>query len=171
LRAHLNRHSVSQTHHKDMSKEQKGKQPYIRDARPSEFAEIGRLQCRAFANDPVMNWFGSVPDEVEVPSRSALKNKRDMPKHFLLLYYFYNSLTRATDICGGRIVVVVVPNENDTGERILSAALWMPPAAKVDSIFVIAKSRQHRTMFGDLRSPGGWGFTGFSVQIGFYLGL
>jgi len=131
--------------------------PYVRAALPHEFPAASQVQARAFANDPLMNWLGSVQDRIDLPRRYS--REQDMPKDMLLLYYFNNSLTLATHLVGGKVMVVVVPEGHE--ERIVSVALWIPPGKKVDGPLTIIRSQQYRGMFGNWKRPGGWGFTGF----------
>lgn len=139
---------------------------YIREALPTELETItiARLLTRAFAQDPSMNWFGSVSRLVPVPSTDDMKATPlwRLPKELELLYYFMNAYIVSVHLSGGHITVAVRP-EPDGSEKIVSVAAWFPPGAKIDNPIIILKSKQHRTLFGSWRRPGGWGLRGLKV--------
>ena len=137
---------------------------YTRAARPEEFEEIALVAARAFHNDPLMNWMGSVAHKITLPQRSNMSTSSlsNLAKGLEILFYFHHSIILSTHLVQGRIMVVVRP-ETEGHEKILAACLWLPPGARVDTLWIILRSKQYRTIFGTLRRPGGWGFTGLKV--------
>lgn len=145
-------------------RDSQGNNVFIREALDTEHDAIARLLTRAFAQDPSMNWFGSVTRLVPVPSADEMKNTPlwRLPKELELLYYFRYAYVVSAHLSGGHITVAVRP-EPDGSEKIVSVAAWFPPGAKIDNPLVILKSKQHRTLFGSWRRPGGWGLRGLRV--------
>ena len=108
---------------------------YVREAKPSEMSALADVYARAFARDPMMNWFGGVRalvpadhykakadgDGVDASVRRTLAGLR----HFQLL------LTKMARILG-LIVVVVEKDSEGEGERIVGGALWLKPGASLD---------------------------------------
>lgn len=142
-----------------------GNSPYVRDALPLEYEEVALVIARAFHNDPLMNWMGSVPQKIVLPSRSSMDPAKltSVSKQLEILYYFHHSLVLATHMVNGRIMGVF--RKDDDGRDILTAAcLWLPPNVRVDTPWIILRSKQYRTMFGSWRRPGGWGLTGLKVR-------
>ncbi|KDR82723.1 hypothetical protein GALMADRAFT_238226 [Galerina marginata CBS 339.88] len=154
---------------------------YVRIAEPHEYSEAAWILTRGFAQDPCMNWFGSVktmiPAYRDIPdydahpaaAKRALKN----------LHIFQTALTQATILSGGFITVAVIPNSNEDatqeagtasgaapGEIIAGATLWLRPGQPLDfPLSTIIRS-------GIWRVLRGWGLTGvkrvlldFSPQV------
>ena len=139
-----------------------GSGAYVRKAKSHEFDAASFVMARAFSNDPLLNWMGSVRRQMPRPGLGS--KQRDWPKEFLLLYYIYNSLSIATHIIGGHVMLVVVPDpQSAKKERIAAASLWTPPGKGLSSPLTVLRSKQWRVMFGDWRRPGGWGFRGLKV--------
>ena len=138
---------------------------YVREALPGEYDAIARLLARATAHDPTMNWFGSVSRPVPVPSADEMKDTPlwRLPKELELLYYFRRAYVVSAVLSGGHITVAVRP-EPDGSEKIVSVAAWFPPGARIDNLLVVIKSKQHRSIFGTWRRPGGWGIRGLKVR-------
>lgn len=133
---------------------------YVREALPKEFEDLGRLAGRAFANNAIVNWIRSAKQSIDL-QKTLTKTER---KELELLYYFMESLATSTRLVGGRVSVVVVPDEVFGSEKIVATAFWVPPNKKLDSIYVILRSQQHRAILGSWRYPGGWGWTGLKVS-------
>ena len=58
-------------------------QPYVRVAKPSEYAEATRVLTRAFAKDPAMNWYGNVRemvDDIDINAEVTQKGNIDRSK-------------------------------------------------------------------------------------------
>ena len=137
--------------------------PYVREAFLEEYNIAARLCSLAFINIPLINWIGSLKEPIALGQPFS----KDQHKHVEILYYFYQSLIISTRILGGRVMVVAVPNTSTGIEDVGAVGLWIPPGKlhKLDSLSILLRSRQYRTVFGTLKNPGGWGFTAIKVCI------
>lgn len=127
-----------------------GNNVYIREVLHTDHDAIARLLTRAFTQDPSMNWFGSVPRLVPVPSADDMKNTPlwRLLKELELIYYFFNAYLVSAHLPGCHIIVAVRPEPDVLeSEKVVSVAAWFPPAARIDGPLIILKSKQHRTLW------------------------
>jgi hypothetical protein len=114
---------------------------YVRQAKPSEIPALVAIYARAFARDPLMNWFGGVCElvpedyhctrncynhddddrEEEERRREAASRTVEALRHFQLV------LVKMAQLLG--LVVVVVERKE---ERVVGGALWLMPGASMD---------------------------------------
>lgn len=139
---------------------------YVRDAHPSEFDYLARLETRAFANDPLMSYVGGLREYPKMPE------EYDGPyaKNARALYFFCHSLLLSAKYTNGRILVVVEKapdSEKGASERIVAGSVWCSPGAKLDGLWLTFRAMQYRVMIGTLTQPGGWGITGYKVRSSF----
>ena len=136
---------------------------YLRNAESHEFDAASFVIARAFSNDPLLNWMGSVKRQMPRPGLESTQS--DWPKEFLSLYFYYDSLSIATHIMGGHVLLVIIPDSRSAKkERIAAVSLWTPPGKSVASPLTILRSKQWRAMFGHWSRLGGWGFSGLKVS-------
>ncbi|TFK50596.1 hypothetical protein OE88DRAFT_1736106 [Heliocybe sulcata] len=95
--------------------------PYVRLLKTSEIASVVTVNRKAFINDPLFNYFGSI--------KAPLSNDIDSTER-RNLETFLKFLTKVSLRCGGRSTVVAAPNP-DGSERICAATVWMPPHKRV----------------------------------------
>ncbi|KAF9529873.1 hypothetical protein CPB83DRAFT_893106 [Crepidotus variabilis] len=121
--------------------------PYVRMATLEEAETLSAIAGRSFIHDPVFNYFNQIDhlldptvDEKEVEERRV----------------WFSFLTKACFLVGGRVTVVVDPNEND---KIVSAALWLPPKKRL-AVWMVP------TLFraGVIPVLKNWGLTGLLVR-------
>ncbi|KAF8154291.1 hypothetical protein B0H34DRAFT_800151 [Crassisporium funariophilum] len=101
--------------------------PFVRLATTKDIESIIRSACRAFINDPVMLYFGNakklLEEDVDVKNLEGLRR-------------FLTFLLKACFALGGRITVVVYPDvidaEGSKEEKIVAAALWLPPNKRIE---------------------------------------
>ena len=147
-------------------------QPYVRVAKPSEYAEATRVLTRAFAKDPAMNWYGNVRemvDDIDNPGPTAKRTMRN-------LQWFQAAILRATVLVQGVVTVAVIPRaeqqdgqeqgqgagqegEKTVGEEeIVGVALWLPPGKTMDmGPITTVRSGLPKVMVG-------WGLVGVKVR-------
>ncbi|PPR06494.1 hypothetical protein CVT26_004582 [Gymnopilus dilepis] len=126
-------------------------EPHIRLATPLDFDELADVALRAFIEDPVMNYFGSVKKILEIDT--DVKESADRRQ-------FYVFLLRACHYVGGRITVAVDKPEGAAKERVLAAALWLPPRKRLAAWMLPTMLKSG--MFSVLK---GWGWTGFVESV------
>jgi len=127
--------------------------PYVRLAKPGEYAEVANILTRAFARDPAMNWYGCV--KKMVPSYKDTSDYNTYPahaKHTLKnLHIFQSAILRATIISGGLVTVAMIPKPNGEGateETIAGATLWLKPGQTLDfPIATVIRSGVWRVLF------------------------
>ncbi|KAI1781783.1 hypothetical protein LXA43DRAFT_612860 [Ganoderma leucocontextum] len=126
---------------------------HVRDAHPTELADVTRVLTRAFVNDPAMNWYGCVTElvkDLDNPTPSEHKTIRN-------LNWFQTAAVTAAFLVGGFVDVVVVPGPSGSqgsGEEIVAVGIWFPPGATLD----LPPMKFLRA--GLLKVIRGWGLTG-----------
>ncbi|EJD44395.1 hypothetical protein AURDEDRAFT_166485 [Auricularia subglabra TFB-10046 SS5] len=128
--------------------------PLLRPARPSDAHALALLLTRAFFEDRFLRWLGSVkrPGFVCPPPTATPQDIQKLPHDTRQLYDFYDSIARSVALAGGRVMLVV------EGEKILAAALWLPPGGQVESLRMIWKSKSYRLVLG-------WGLGAFHRAV------
>ncbi|KAJ7454735.1 hypothetical protein FB451DRAFT_1279135 [Mycena latifolia] len=111
--------------------------PYVREARLSDFGEMAAFEARAFAGDPEMNWFAglstAIDDEPQAQKSRCLRN----------LELFMDCINRSVSVVGGRVTVVAIPQE-DGGEKLVAFAAWVPPKKNIDGTITTIRAKGHR---------------------------
>jgi hypothetical protein len=123
---------------------------YVRQAKPSEIPALAAVYARAFARDPMMNWFGSVRTLVPADYHQRQQNRPHRPpgdnqtenegdararRTVEALGHFQLMLVKMAKILG--MIVVVVEKEGEGGggeekEKIVGGALWLRPGSSMD---------------------------------------
>ena len=136
--------------------------PYVREAYKEEYSIAARVLSLAFANDPTFNWMALSKGHIDL---AKPLNKKEQ-KYLELLFFFFESLIISCNLVGGRPMVIATPNESTGVEDIHAAALWIPhrKIQSLSNLSILWRSKQHRTVFGTCKYPGGWGFTGFKAS-------
>ena len=152
---------------------------YLRQAKPSDIPALAAVYARAFARDPLMNWFGGVRalvptdyDHDQYNRNDGNDNDKDNTRAAAArrtmkgLWDFQLMLVKMGLILG--LVVVVVErcgDEREPGikvgegekERIVGGAMWLRPGTSIDP------SSFRRVRISPWRSLWSWGFRGFKV--------
>ncbi|KAF8875329.1 hypothetical protein CPB84DRAFT_1838769 [Gymnopilus junonius] len=128
-------------------------EPHIRLSTPADFDELADVALRAFIEDPVMNYFGSVKKmlEIDVDVKASAARRQ-----------FYVFLLKACFFIGGRITILVDRPAGSTKERLLAGALWLPPHKRLAAWMIPTMVKS-----GVISVLKGWGLTGF-VRIVFH---
>ncbi|KAI9511572.1 hypothetical protein F5148DRAFT_975010 [Russula earlei] len=117
-----------------------GTTPYVREAKPSDIPALADVYTRAFARDPMMNWFGNVGELVRA---DHLKGGEKVPstarRTLESLHHFQLVLMKMTQI-SGLIVVVVEREDGGQGgqkeatatERVVGGVLWLKPGTSMN---------------------------------------
>ena len=139
---------------------------YVRLAHLSEREAVVRVLTRAFATDPLMNWFGGVTepvDDIDAPTPAADRSMRNLAR-------LQDALVRAVCLINGVVAVAVAPRSkaDTTGreqtdgegekmaagiegakEEVVGVALWLPPGQTLDmSLLTFLRAGIVRVLFG-----------------------
>ncbi|KAH9993721.1 hypothetical protein BJV74DRAFT_884321 [Russula compacta] len=148
---------------------------YLRQAKPSDIPALASVYARAFARDPLMNWFGGVHalvptdyDHDQYNRNDGNSNDKDNApaaaarRTLTALRHFQLMLVRMALILG--LVVVVVEGCGDEGERggkekekerIVGGAMWLRPGTSMDlSPLTLVRISPWRSLWS-------WGIGGF----------
>ena len=122
---------------------------YVRPAHLSEREAVVRVLTRAFATDPLMNWFGGVTEpvtDIDAPTPAAERSMRNLAQ-------LQDALVRAVWLMNGVVAIAVAPQSkaDTTGveqkdaegeemaagiegakEEVVGVALWLPPGQTLD---------------------------------------
>ncbi|KAI0305918.1 hypothetical protein B0F90DRAFT_941485 [Multifurca ochricompacta] len=110
---------------------------YVRPIKPSEIPVLAAIYQRAFARDPMMNWFGGVRTLVPHYTAQDPHTRRTLTA----LGHFQLVLVKMAQISGLGTVIVERSGEGKEGpgreaeeaeERIVGGALWLSPGMSMD---------------------------------------
>jgi hypothetical protein len=98
----------------------------IRAGTSADLKELTQMLTRAFARDPMMNWFGGVRKLVSSADTQD-RRERDTLKR---LSRFEEATTRLV-LLHGQIDVVVIP-DGAGGEHIVASTMWIQPGRAME---------------------------------------